>query len=315
MKTKLLTTVLFFVTYLFCCSFFSQEIKDEQHYGQKLPGKTPEIYSPKFSFIKGEITNDIVLSPDGREACYIVEDTSSKERYDRNFIYYTQMENGKWKNPEVAYFVANQGKGSMPQFSPEGNTFSYSYKGDFWTSEKKSGHWSLAEKMPEPVNSDKYECGFSFVKGDRFYFASGGRPEGKSKQCDLYCAKKSNGTFGPALNLSNLNTESSECVLAVSPDEKYIIFTRYINKSGNDAVDLYISFRKQDGAWTVARELSSLFNSTGSNHSPRFSSDGKYFFFNQSIKNEANAMETRHYWVSTSTFDEMWKSESAANAK
>src|SRR5664280_2167670 len=111
MKTKLLTTALFFVTYLFCCSFLGQEIKDGQHYGQKLPGKTPEIYSPKFSFIKGEITSDIVLSPYGMEACYIIEDTSSKERYDRNFIYYTQMENGKWKNPEIAYFVANQGKG------------------------------------------------------------------------------------------------------------------------------------------------------------------------------------------------------------
>jgi hypothetical protein len=246
-----------------------------------------------------------VLSPDCQEACYVVEDTSSAERYDRTFIYYTQMENGKWKNPEIAYFVANQGKGSMPRFSPEGNTFSYSYNGDFWTSEKNSGQWSLAAKMPEPVNSDKYECGFSFSKWGRFYFASGGRPDGKSKQCDLYCAEKSDGTFGPALNLGNLNTESSECVLAVSPDEKYIIFTRYINKSGNDAVDLYISFHNTDGTWTVARELSSPFNSSGSNHSPRFSSDGKYFFFCQSIKTEENAFETRHYWVSTSVFDEM----------
>ncbi len=315
MKTKLLTTVLIFITYSFCCSLLGQETKDEQHFGQKLPGKTPEIYSPKFSFIKGEITNDIVLSPDGREACYVVEDTSSKERSDRNLIYYAQMRNGEWKNPEIAYFVANQGKGSMPQFSPEGNTFSYSYNGDFWTSEKKSGQWSLAKKMPEPVNSDKYECGFSFVKGDRFYFASGGRPEGKSNQCDIYCALKSNGTFGPALNLSNLNTECSECVLAVSPDEKYIIFTRYINKSGNNAVDLYISFHKKDGTWTVARELNSPFNSPGSNHSPRFSSDGKYFFFYQSIMTEAKAMETMHYWVSTLAFDEMQELELGANSK
>ena len=94
MKTKFLTTVIIFIAYSFCSSFLGQEIKDEQHYGQKPPGKTPEIYSPKFSFLKGETNYDIVLSPDGREACYMVEDTSSKERYDRNFIYYTQMENG-----------------------------------------------------------------------------------------------------------------------------------------------------------------------------------------------------------------------------
>jgi Tol biopolymer transport system component len=315
MKTRLLITEFIFVFCLSSCSFLNQENNDEQHYGQKPPGETPEIYSPKFSFITGVIPDNLILSPNGKEACFMVEDTGSKERYDRNDIYYTKIENGKWKNPEIAYFVANQGKGSMPQFSPEGNTFSYSYKGDFWTSEKKSGQWSLAEKMPEPVNSDKYECGFSFAKGDRFYFASAGRPEGKSNQCDIYCAKKNNGTFGPALNLSNINTERSECVLAVSPDEKYIIFTRYINKSGKDAVDLYISFQKKDGTWTVARELSSPFNSPGSNHSPRFSSDGKYFFYSQSIMKDANATVARHYWVSTRTFDEMRESELAKNAE
>jgi hypothetical protein len=287
------------------CSLPGQETNDEQCYGQKLPGIIPEIYKPEFSFLKGKMVDQLVLSPDCREACYVVEDTSSKETYDRTFIYYTQIENGKWKDPEIAYFGANQGKGSMPRFSPDGNMFSYSYKGDFWTSEKKSGQWSLAEKMPEPVNSDKYECGFSMVNGDRFYFASGGRPEGKSNQCDIYCAEKNNGTFGPAQNLSNLNTERSECVLAVSPDEKYIIFTRYINKSGNNAVDLYISFHEKDGTWTGARELNPPFNSTGSNHSPRFSSDGKYFFYSQSTIDEANAVETRHYWVSTRVFDKM----------
>jgi hypothetical protein len=37
----------------------------------------------------------------------------------------------------------------------------------------------------------------------------------------------------------------------------------------------------------------------------RFSSDGKYFFYSQSTIDEANAVETRHYWVSTRVFDKM----------
>jgi hypothetical protein len=306
-KTNILITVLIF-TCLFSCSLICQEITVEQFYGQKTPGKTPELYNPFFSFLEGVKTDYMVFSPNSKEICYMIEDTSSKERYDRHSIYYIRLEDGTWVKPEIAYFVANQGKGSLPQFSPDGNRFSYSYKGDLWMSSKKSGRWSLAEKLPEPINSEKYECGFSLVKGDNFYFASGGRPEGKSSQCDIYCAKMSNDTCGPALNLSNLNTERSECVLAVAPDEKYIIFTRYFNKSGKNAVDLFISFRNIDGTWTIAQKLDSSFNSQGSNHSPRLSSDGRYFFYSQSILTDSNIAETKHYWVSTLPFDEMWKS-------
>jgi hypothetical protein len=306
MNIKKMITVLVYIICLLYCSLMSQGITDEQYYGQKPPGVTPELYNPTFSFLEGVKTGDIIQSPDGKEICYVIEDTSSKERYDRNHIYYRKMENGKWKNPEIAYFVANQGKGSIPQFSPDGNRFSYSYRGHIWASVKKSGQWSLAEKLPEPINSEYYQCGFSMVKSNMFYFASAGRPEGKSKQCDIYCSKMGDSTY---VNLSNLNTERSECVLAVNPDEKYIIFTRYFNKSGKDAVDLYIGFHKNNGSWTVAQKLDSLFNSSGSNHSPRFSSDGKYFFYRQSIWIDSNTIETKQYWVRTRTFDEMRESE------
>ncbi len=299
MKTNKIITVVVFIACLLYCSAMSQGMTDGMYYGQKPPGETPEIYHPTFSFLEGVKTDDVILSPDGKEACYVIEDTSLKERYS---IYYGNEENGKWKKPEIAYFVANQGKGSMPQFSPDGNRFSYAYKGDIWTSVKKFGRWSMAEKMPEPINSDKYECGFSSVKSARFYFASAGRPEGKSNQCDIYCSKFGDST---CINIGSLNTERSECVLAVDPDEKYIIFTRYINKSGKNAVDLYIGFHKNDGSWTVAQKLDTLFNSPGSNHSPRFSSDGKYFFFGQSLMTDANTIETKKYWVSTRVFDEM----------
>ncbi len=302
MNAEKIIAILVFISCAFYCSTKSQGMTDEQSYGQKPPGVIPEIYRPTFSFLESAKTDDVILSPDGKEACYVVEDTSSKERYS---IYYANEENGKWKKPEIAYFVANHGKGSMPQFSPDGNRISYAYKGDIWTSVKKSGKWSMAEKMPGPINSDKYECGFSSVKSTRFYFTSAGRPDGKSNQCDIYCSKFGDST---CINLGNLNTERSECVLAVDPDEKYIVFTRYINKSGKNAVDLYIGFHKNDGSWSVAQKLDSLFNSPGANHSPRFSSDGKYFFFGQSILDDANTIVMKKYWVSTRIFDEMRES-------
>jgi hypothetical protein len=274
---------------------------DEQMYGQKPPGTTPELYQPEFDFLKDIKTDQVIFSPDGKEICFYLHNPD-EERYNRNTVYYMKKENRTWTKPAIAYFVPNGGKGNLLQFSPDGNRISYTYKGDLWTSSKKEGKWSVAEKLPEPINTDKYECGFSFVKGDRFYFAANGRPEGKSKQCDIYCSKGTNGNFGPAINLSNLNTIHSECVLTVDPDEKYIIFTRFTKKSGKNAVDLYIGFRKEDGTWTIAEKLDHRINSSGSNHSPGFSYDGKYFFYSQS---DLETKETKRYWINTQIFDEI----------
>lgn len=308
MKLKLLVIFLSVLSFM-QCSTSKKQISDEQVYGQKPPGTTPEIYQPDFKFL-GDVKPDFfTISPDGNEFCYSAKNPNSKARYDRFLIYYLKKENGKWSKPELAYFVPDSGQGGLPQFSPDGKQFSYTFKGDLYISSKESGMWTTAEKYPEPINSEKYECGFSFVKSSNFYFAANGRPEGKSKQCDIYCcSKNSNNAFGPAVNLSNVNTERSECVLAADPDEKYIIFTRYFNKSGNNAVDLFITFHKKDGSWTEAQRLEPPINSPGSNHSPRLSTDGKYFFFSQTPLGEKDNSNTKNYWVSTIMFDELRKS-------
>ncbi|MBN1780942.1 hypothetical protein JW948_07460 [bacterium] len=186
------------------------------------------------------------------------------------------------------------------------NTVSCSFTGNEMTDEQRYGQ-KPPGKVPEPINTEKYECGFSFVDSDNFYFAGNGRPEGKSNQCDIYCTRMTNGIYGSAANLGNINTERSECVLAVAPDEKYIVLTRYFRKSGKNAVDLCISFRTKDGSWTVAEKLDSPINSPGSNHSPRFSFDGKYFFFSQT---DLDTEVTKNYWVRSRFFDEIEKTES-----
>lgn len=300
MKTTLLIALFVIFASSSCNSQNQSKQQDTQKYGQKPPGAVPELYQPIFSFLEGIEYGDIVFSPNGKEICFTLQDTSTKQ----SIIYYVHMEKKNWTKPELAYFIPENSIGSIPQFSPDGKRFSYTYKGDLWSSLKKDDQWLMAEKMDKPVCSDKYECGFSFALNGSVYFASNGRPEGKG-QCDIYFSKLKDTQFEPSYNIDSLNTSSSECVVSVSPDEKYIVFTRYINKNGQNATDLYISFRKPAGDWTLAQKLGQEFNSSGANFNPVFSTDGKYFFFNQFYKTDDETFEMNRYWVSTIFFDDL----------
>lgn len=306
MKGTLLISLFIIFKSITCFSQIQVEMNDEQRYGQKPPGVLPEIYKPVFSFLEGIEYNDLVFSPSGMELCYSMRDTSAKQSY----IYYLKKENGNWTKPELAYFIPNNSTGDIPQFSPDGKRFSYTCKGDFWSCTKKNNKWTMAEKIPEPVCTKEYECGFSFAKSGSVYFASSGRPDGKG-QCDIYCSTLTNNQFETPQNIGNLNTASSECVVSVSPDEKYIVFTRFLIKNGQNATDLYISFRKQEGDWTLAQKLGPLINSPGANNNPVFSSDGKYFFFCQIFKTASGNYEINRYWVSTLMFDDLRESSHA----
>lgn len=275
---------------------------DKEIYGQKPPGNIPEIFEPKFDFIKNGKPDGFDFSPDCNEFIYTIKDTSN----DKKIIYYTQFQNGSWNNPEIAYFIPDSGNVFNIRFSPDGKYISFSNKGDLFRATKEGNNWTMAEKLPEPICTDKYECTVSFSKSGDIYFAANGRPEGKSNQCDIYCTRYNGTKLDSARNISNLNTKRSECSVSISLNEDYIVFTRYFKKHGHNATDLYISFRTNDGNWTSAQDLGPFINCTGANGSPRFSNDGKYFFFSQGIWNDKlEKYDMKQYWVSTNFFDNM----------
>ncbi len=301
-KTILIIQVFICVICLSNCSITEKKAINEEVYGQTPPGNIPEIFEPRFDFIKNGIPDEFDFSPDFKEFIYTVNDTS----VNKQIIYYTRKNKGSWMNSEIAYFVPDSGIGYNPKFSPDGKYISYSCNGDLWRAKKDGENWTIAEKIKEPVSTDKYECTVSISKSGNIYFAGNGRPDGKSNQCDIYCTRFNGIKLDSARNLGNLNTPRSECSVSVSPNENYIVFTRYFNKQGRNATDLYISFRKNDNDWTIAQDLGPFFNCTGTNFSPKISNDGNYFFFKQGIwSDRLEKYEIKQYWVSTNLLDNM----------
>ena len=93
---------------------------------------------------------------------------------------------------------------------------------------------------------------------------------------DLYVSKKGDdGEWGKAEPLSKqVNTQYNEGASTISPDGKYLFFTRCVN----DNCDIFIA-RRENGEWIKARNLGETINSRNWESQPSFSADGRTLYF------------------------------------
>ena len=66
----------------------------------------------------------------------------------------------------------------------------------------------------------------------------------------------------------------------ISPDGQYLVFNSYDAPGGKGGEDIFVS-RKTEKGWSKAKSIGQLVNSKDEESSPRFSRDGKYFFFSR----------------------------------
>ena len=78
--------------------------------------------------------------------------------------------------------------------------------------------------------------------------------------------------------------------LFIAPDESYLMFCR--RGDGFGSWDIFISFRKEDGSWTDARNMGGEINTSASEVYPVVTPDGRYFFFSSSRTTHDDYSET-----------------------
>ena len=69
---------------------------------------------------------------------------------------------------------------------------------------------------------------------------------------------------------------------------------------GFGANDLYISFKKEDGSWTPAKNMGEKINSKTTDYAPSLSPDGKFFFFTSNVEGSSDL-----YWVSSQVIENL----------
>jgi hypothetical protein len=264
--------------------------------GQKPPGKTPEIFAPGIISIKERYELNSEFSPEGDEFYFELSTSTPEEEKKGNYFYVimvSRLLNGVWTKPEMAAFSGKYA--TMDHcFSPDGNRLYFTSdrpnpwdatpKNNIWYVERTAQGWSNPMILPPPIYTPEVRQGqVSLAKNGTMYFRMGD---------DLFCSKYTSGKFAESVMLpESINSPYAEGKPCVAPDESFLLFIRYdMPESIDGGRGLYISFRREDGSWTQAQNT----NLNGS--LPKFSPDGKYFFFSK---------EGDIYWVDAKIIQDM----------
>ncbi len=260
--------------------------------GEKKPGIEPVVFA-----------RGIVSSPDAREmGCsmapngtefYFVRDNAN-ENVDGPAIWVSREEDGKWTAPEMVSFT-----GANLDFNPF-ITYDDNYmlfyrmaprgvesdiKQGTWISERTADGWAEPEFFV-----DRYCVTTADFK--MFYF---GFEQDDVEGRDIGCMSRENGEFSEGYVLpGEANSPDFDAHAYISPDHTYLIFDS-LRPGGFGRVDMYVSFRQEDGTWGEAKNLGEKIN-TVQGRMASISPDGKYLFF---------SADDDIWWVSLEGIDKL----------
>lgn len=266
------------------------------------PGDTPIVFAP------GDVSTDAreinaVFSRDGREL-YVTRVVDG-----RAALYVRRVEGNTWTAPVRLAPVADQPDADVadPALSPDGQRLYFVSgarndlfppgNGNIWVSRRAGDGWGPAVVLPAPVNSSAAEYYPSVVADGSLYFSS--NRDGGAGDLDLYRAQYADGAFTTVVNLgAPINTPQTEVDAYVAPDERTLIVSA--RRDGNrGALDLYISFRSADGAWSPLVHMGDVINTDLTDYCPMVTPDGRFFFFSRRTAQGGDI-----YWMRASVLDQ-----------
>jgi len=229
---------------VFWQSNYRQRGKDTQIFGMTMQ-RTGDIWdAPKIS----PYTSGPVFSPDGNRLYFL---PFGKDSGEENGPYYVEKKDENWSEPvcmnlitrfpEIKYaynysitqdgtfyFLGHaEGLGSMNDFG-------------IYRMELNNGDYSKLELLPSSINlGDGIMNWTPFIAPDESYLLfSSNRLKPDTDFGDIYvCFHKPDGTWTEATNLGiSINSNKQERFPSVSPDGKYLFFTRWVARGNEDVM-------------------------------------------------------------------------------
>ncbi|MBL4643321.1 MAG: PD40 domain-containing protein [Flavobacteriaceae bacterium] len=285
--------VLVFCVLLSACNPKKQNTKDSDsptiespYFGQKQPGLTAEIFAPGIVSINGRYDYGISFSPDLDEMYF-----SANKKGETADIYFSKLEDKKWKPIQKVNFTKGQKDAEMePFFQADGQRiyftgYSSGYKDEeIWYVDRLGNGWSNAIKLDSPINDDNVMYLTQAKNGDVFY-------DNISKR-KMYFSSSKNGGF-PEVQEVEVEIGSHAFI---SSSQDYLLVQAQNKEDKKRGSDIYVYFKEKDETWSKPINLGSTVNSNFGEAVPSVTPDGKYLFFSR--YNEEGGLSNL-YWVST----------------
>ena len=166
---------------------------------------------------------------------------------------------------------------------------------DLWFSNRTASGWGLPNNAGSLLNSALSEYYVSFTSEGTLYFTTNrAAAKGQEIDFDIHAAAYIDGKYQTPVRLgASVNSTGYDGDVFVAPDESYLIFSSD-RPDGLGNGDLYVSFKKKDGAWSNAKNMGANINSDSQDYCPFVTRDGRFLFY--SSKGDI-------YWVDASIID------------
>lgn len=256
---------------------------------QKPPGSVPKVFAPGI-VCSGITERDVAVSQDGKEIYFGVAFGKVVT------IMWTRFQKGRWSEPEVAPFAADQNYFHFePGLSADGTRIffltnrpgrskeakpGWVYQ-NIWASDRTAdGSWGEPYDPDPAINGDGQQYFPSLTRDGTLYFT---RVDSQTRRPAVYRSRFVRGRFSEAEKLPDkINGKGTSYNAFVAPDESYLIACvdgrTYDANPGN--ANYFVFFRDKDDNWSEGVPFGPEVNMKGSNAmSPYVSPDGKYFFF------------------------------------
>lgn len=267
------------------------------------PGAEPLAFAPDIVSTHRFQHGTVAFAPDGSEAYWSTEVALPETGYSQGMIVFSRVGEGRWAEPAPAPF-SRVGQGDdVPIFSPDGERLYFlsrrprdSEEGlqaeRIWYVTRSPDGWSEPVMIEGGPNTLELHWQFS-VAADGSIYAPG---EG-----DIWVSRLIDGRYQEPVNLgAPVNSEAGEGAPFIAPDQSYLIFMRVRHERNIGGVDLWISFRNDEGNWTDPLNMGEPVNSRTVQICPIISHDGKYLFFNS-----ARAGNDDNYWVDAGIIEQL----------
>ncbi|MEM1321950.1 MAG: hypothetical protein AAGG75_16940 [Bacteroidota bacterium] len=253
------------------------------------------LFAPGVISTENNSEFEIMFTPDGERAYFCRRAPEKKQK-----IYETTFVNGDWTTPRVCDFSVDRDE--TASITPDGNLFFFgserpipdrpnqgAFDMNIWMMKKTGDRWGTPVPLPAPINEVQVEGEqwpssnnnfLSAVDNETFYYTTMVRG---SKAIKLYQTQYRDGTFSEPEEIKGLFEDEKYWIYSpvVSPDGKYLFFNSFAVPGGAGGEDIYVAQKTAEG-WSKAQSIGPKINSKNEEGAPRFSRDGKYFFFSRS---------------------------------
>lgn len=151
---------------------------------------------------------------------------------------------------------------------------------DFFSSRLlPNGLYETSKPVTGALNEEPSKGGIQMTAdGDMLFFAGNFQQSGYG-DFDIYiCTATPEGWSDPYNPGKAINTEYWESSPCISPDKRMLIFSSN-RPGGYGGKDLYVSYRRPDGRWSLAENLGPVINTPADDLAPYFHADNQTMYF------------------------------------